>query len=94
MLPDYGTPLRELFFEPNDPSLVNKARQMIAESLDAWEPRVVIENVEVSSSIDKDSLHPDDFLDDYEHILSIKIKFIDPQDITDIQELRLEVPIA
>ena len=94
MLPEFGTPLKELFFEPNDPILVNRARQMIAKSLAQWEPRVVIENVEVSSSIDRDSLHPDDPQDDREHILSIKISFVDPEDITEIQELKLEVPVA
>ena len=94
MLPTYGTPLRELFFEPNDPVLENKARQMIAEALAQWEPRVVVQQIYVSSSIDIESLNKDDFKDDYEHILSIKIDFVDPQDITEIQELRLEVPIA
>lgn len=94
MLPEYGTPLRELFFEPNDIVLKNKTKAMIAESITKWEPRVALQNVIVSTSIDPDGLHPDDPKDDIEHILSIKIEFFDPENITEIQELKLEVPIA
>lgn len=94
MLPEYGTPLRELFFEPNDIVLKNKTKAMIAESITKWEPRVALQNVIVSTSIDPDDLHPDDPKDDIEHILSIKIEFFDPENITEIQELKLEVPIA
>lgn len=94
MLPEYGTPLRELFFDPNDFTLKNKAKNMIAESITRWEPRIALQNVSVSNSIDPDDLHPDDPKDDIEHILSIKIEFFDPDNITEIQELKLEVPIA
>ncbi len=94
MLPEYGTPLRELFFDPNDFALKNKAKNMISESITRWEPRVALQNVSVSNSIDPDDLHPDDPKDDIEHILSIKIEFFDPENITEIQELKLEVPIA
>lgn len=94
MLPEYGTPLRELFFDPNDLVLKNKAKTMIAEAITRWEPRVALQNVVVSNSIDPDDLHPDDPKDDIEHILSIKIEFFDPENITEIQELKLEVPIS
>jgi phage baseplate assembly protein W len=94
MLPQYGTPLRELFFDPNDVALKNKAKKMIAESISTWEPRIALENIEVSNTIDVDSLNPNDTKDDYESILSIKISFFDPVDITEIQVLALQVPIA
>ncbi len=94
MLPEYGTPLRELFFDPNDVALKNKAKNMITESITKWEPRIALQNVIVSNSIDLDDLHPDDPKDDIEHILSIKIEFFDPENITEVQELKLEVPIS
>ena len=94
MLPDFGTPLRKLFFEPNDPALEQKARQMIAESLRKWEPRVVISQVEITSNFDKDLLDTSDTGDEAEGILGIKIIFVDPQDISTVDELVIEVPIG
>ena len=59
MLLDYGTPLRELIFEPDD-----------------------------------SSLDDNDLRQDTRHILMIKILFFDPEDISALQELKLEVPLA
>ena len=36
MLPNFGTPLRRLIFEPNDPTLLQQARDMIAQSIENW----------------------------------------------------------
>jgi len=52
MLPNFGTPLKKLFFEPNDVIIVNEARQMIADAIQAWEPRVAISGIDVSIGID------------------------------------------
>ena len=40
MLPTFGTPLKDLIFEPGDASLVSRARQMIINSITQWEPRI------------------------------------------------------
>jgi phage baseplate assembly protein W len=47
MIPDFGTPLRELIFEPNDDVLVNKAREVIITAIKTWEPRVTIDQIEI-----------------------------------------------
>lgn len=94
MLPNFGTPLRKLFFEPNDAMLENDARKMIGDALSQWEPRVEITNIIVTSKIPDALLHPDDPREDIEHILFIKIEFVDPKDITEIQELVLEIPLG
>ena len=94
MLPDFGTPLRNLVFEPNDPTIVNKTRQMIAESIRKWEPRVQIEDIIVSNTIDAAALDPNDTLDEVPHILSIVIRFFDPNDIDEVEELKLQVPLS
>jgi phage baseplate assembly protein W len=94
MLPEYGTPLRELFFDPNDIELEVRGKSMVAKAVATWEPRIVVENIVVSSSIDSSSLHPDDTMHERESILSIKIEFVDPEDITEIQALVLQVPIS
>lgn len=94
MLPEYGTPLRELFFEPNDPMVVDRAREMIIKSIDLWDPRVTVKNIEVSSSINEDDLHEEDDLTNKEHILNIKIEFVDPDNIQEVQKLKLALPLS
>jgi phage baseplate assembly protein W len=94
MLPTYGTPLRQLIFEPNDSTLTARARKMIVDSILAWEPRIVISDIEVSSSIDRQSLNEFDTYEEKEAILYIRIKFIDPENIQTVEELVLESPIG
>jgi phage baseplate assembly protein W len=92
MLPTFGTPLRKLMFEPNDPTLEIEARNMIVAALLQWEKRVEIQNVSVSCVVNEDDLDPNDPNDDNEHILSIKIMFYDPQNIQKIEELAVALP--
>jgi len=94
MLPEFGTPLKRLFFEQNDTLLEDQARRMILESLNQWEPRVEITGVSVTSKVPREVLHPEDTMEDTDHILFIKIEFVDPVDITEIQELELQIPLG
>ena len=94
MLPTFGTPLRELFFEPNDPTLAAEAQIMIAEAISTWEPRIEVQNIIVTSDFDSEDLAINDPGYDRQHILGIKIEFYDPGDITQLQELVLEIPIG
>jgi len=94
MLPDFGTPLRTLVFEPNDSILAEQARAMIIASIKQWEPRITVEAIEVNSTIDEDSLNKEDQLNDKERILFIRILFFDPEEIKEVQELRLQVPLS
>lgn len=94
MNPEFGTPLRRLIFEPNDAKLRTQAKNLIIDSLKKWEPRVAIQNVQVESKADKNSLNKADDKQELENILSIKIIFVDPQNIKEIQELLLEVPLG
>jgi phage baseplate assembly protein W len=94
MLPDYGTPLKELIFEQNDAVVVKKAREMIINSIRTWEPRITVENIEIGvPSLANEYDQPrQDVLDG--HILGIRITFFDPENIQEVQELRLEVPLS
>jgi len=92
MLPGYGTPLRKLMFEQNDQTVIMMARQMIIDSIKTWEPRVTVQQLEVGFA-DDDDLHPNEE-GSKEHILSIKINFVDPENIKEVQNLALEVPLA
>lgn len=94
MLPTFGTPLRQLIFEPNDATLAMQAREMIIAAIEMWEPRVVIEAITVSNGLPEAALNPLDELEDVGHILGIAIRFFDPEEIDNIQELKLELPLA
>jgi phage baseplate assembly protein W len=93
MNPEFGTPLKRLLFEPNDFSARLQARNIIIDSINKWEPRIVIDKIEVSSQIDKTSLNKFDDNSEIENILFIRILFRDPEDLANVQELVLEVPL-
>lgn len=93
MEPTYGTPLRTLLFEPNDLTLQIRARNMIIASIQKWEPRIKIDDIQVSS-VDETILNIADDKSELESILFIRILFRDPQNIKEVQELTLEVPLA
>lgn len=94
MLPEFGTPLHKLIFEQNDTMLENTARNMIANSLRLWEPRVEVTAITVTSNMPDGLLAADDPREDKEHILFVRIEFVDPEDITEVQALALEIPLG
>ena len=94
MLPLYGTQLRKLFFEPNDPTIEIQAKQMIATAISTWEPRIIVNNIIVSRNIDENLLNIEDTLENKEHILFVQIDIVDPEDISEVQSLILFVPLS
>lgn len=94
MLPTFGTPLRTLVFEPNDPALAFKAKQMISNAILQWEPRVVVTDISVAAQAGREGLNRIDTGDETDAILSIKISFVDPQNISQVEELVLQVPLG
>jgi phage baseplate assembly protein W len=90
MLPGFGTPLKKFIFEPNDPSLVESVRNAIIDSIRNWEPRIRITDIEVTNSPSAmNSLE-----DDSGNVLMIRISFTDFNNIREVQELKLEVPLG
>lgn len=95
MMPEFGTPLRKFLFEPNDFSVLQQVREVIANSIGAWEPRIAVQDIEVTNGQDvKSSLDNYDLKQDLEHILLIKIRFTNFEDIQKVEELRLELPVG
>lgn len=96
MMPDYGTPLRQLLFEPNDSIVQDQAREMIISAITVWEPRITVDQIEITTSVD--DFNALDEVDSHQgekgHILGIKITFYDPMNIRDVQVLKLEVPLS
>ena len=96
MLPTYGTPLRKLLFSPNDMAVAGETKKLIAASIQTWEPRVVISSIEVFNGYDN-TLNPSDnpsILNDNDNVLTIKIKFFDPQRIDYVEVLTLQLPVG
>ena len=96
MLPTYGTPLRKILFSPNDMAVVGETKWLIAASIQTWEPRVVISSIEVFNGYDN-TFNPSDnpsILNDNDHVLTIKIKFFDPQRIDYVEVLTLQLPVG
>ena len=95
MLPAYGTNLDQFIFEPNDPQLVAAVKEEVGLAISMWEPRIAVTDIEVTNSLDEviGSISPNDPREDTHHILLIKIRFSDMDELQSIQELKLEVPL-
>lgn len=94
MTPEFGTPLRRLIFEQNDQFLQETARNMIIDSINRWEPRIVVKAIDISSNPSRDVLNRFDDGTNSENILYIRINFIDPENIIEVQSLVLEMPLS
>lgn len=96
MLPEFGTPLKQFFFDQNDSVIVGRIREVIANSIKTWEPRIAVTAIDVTNSQDsmEPSLSPLESGEDTDHILMIRIKFTDFDDIQSVQELKLNIPLG
>lgn len=96
MLPEFGTPLKQFFFEQNDSVIIEKVREAIANSIRTWEPRIAVSDIDITNSGDsiKQSLDPTDSGESTDHVLMIRIRFTDFDNINMVQELKLEVPLG
>lgn len=97
MLPDFGTPLKQFFFEPNDLELSDRVREAISNSIKTWEPRIAVTNINVTTQYQEDisnKLNENDPREDLGHILLIIIQFTDFDNVQEVQELKLEIPLG
>jgi phage baseplate assembly protein W len=96
MLPNFGTPLKKFIFEPNDTSMMAAVRDTIIESIKNWEPRIQVTDIQVTNSPQqiKASGSPYEGGEDMGHVLLVRISFTDFNNIQQIQELKLEVPLG
>jgi phage baseplate assembly protein W len=96
MLPEFGTPLKKFLFEPSTSSLVDSVKETIANSIKMWEPRIAVSQIEVTNSADSidKSLNENDTKEDVGHILLVRILFTDFDNIQQVQELKLELPLG
>ena len=53
--PDFGGDLRRLLFEPNTAATRRRIRDRIQQTLSTWEPRIVVDSVEVEADPSNES---------------------------------------
>ena len=94
MMSEYGTPLRRYLFEQNDDDTSSTIRELIINSIKTWEPRIVVKNITVTNNIDTSYLNINDTGAESGNILQIVIEFYDPENIQNVQILKLELPIS
>lgn len=93
MLPDFGCDLRGLVFQQNDEATALIARERIIAAISTWEPRIAVEQIDVITNVNRNKLSKQDDLTNANHVLMIRIRFVDPENIQEVQELRVELPI-
>jgi len=89
---DFGSGLDDLLFELSGVGIEQTARDRIIQQIARYEPRITIEELTVTTTPPVDSLLADD--DPGDQILYIRIRYFDPQNITEVQDLNLELPIG
>lgn len=52
MMPDFGASLERFLFEPMDDNTSRRIGAMLLEELTFWEPRIVVENVNIEADYD------------------------------------------
>lgn len=55
-MPDFGSRIHELVFEPNDSVLENLGRLYVEESIGRWEPRITLIEIDVLRDVDNQEL--------------------------------------
>lgn len=94
MLLDYGADLRKFIFEPNDAILREQVQSAIVSAINKWEPRIVVQNIRVTTPTKKRLNNANQEENDVEHILLIEIDIFDPENIKEIEQLRLALPLS
>jgi hypothetical protein len=72
MQPEFGCKLKSIVFEPNDSVLVGDIHYILKEAIKRWEPRVVVEFIDIQQ-----------YPDNYEVVVTIKYlnKFDNSKDV-------------
>lgn len=96
MLPEFGTPLKKYIFEQNDSIIVDRIKETISNSIRTWEPRIAVSAIDVTNSSQnmRSSMNLNDKLEDINHVVMIRIEFSDFDNIQQVQELKLEIPLG
>lgn len=56
MNPDFGSHLWDITFEPHNQAIYTEIRHKVHESLTAWEPRITIESIDITTEPTREEL--------------------------------------
>jgi phage baseplate assembly protein W len=56
MRPQFGCGIHDLVFAPNDPTTAGLILSLVLEALGWWEPRIIVQGIDVDPDIDEDGL--------------------------------------
>ncbi len=90
---DFGADLDRFLFEQSTADLEQTVRQRIIDIINQYEPRVTIESLIVTTNPPAVVLDPRE-TDNRGQILYIQILYRDPDNITEVQDLTLELPLS
>lgn len=89
MLPQFGTPLRKFFYEPNTEATRSSISKAISDAITQWEPRITVTSITVTNLME--TINQDLTTENQNGVL-VKINYINPERIDAVQELVLAVP--
>ena len=75
MLPEFGASLRRFLFEPNDLILRQQVRNFITEQIQRWEPRVVVDAIDITTQPTPSQVGNQDSSDELDSALLVSILF-------------------
>lgn len=96
MIPNFGTPLKKMFFQPSDTFTVDEIREIISTSIKTWEPRISVSaiDVQLGQNLTEDDISLSSIADDQENLVFIRIMFSEFDQLQEIQELKLALPLG
>lgn len=88
----FGAGLSDLLFELNGMGIEQTARDRIVEQIALYEPRITVQDLLVTTTPPADNLlAPGDTGD---NVLYIRINYVSPDNITQVEQLTLELPLG
>jgi phage baseplate assembly protein W len=92
MMPEYGTALRNLIFEPNDPLIYDRVKAAINAAIAVWEPRIVVQEVTVTDSAGSTNQDVAIAANMNSNTIYIAIRFFVPDKINAVENLVIQIP--
>jgi phage baseplate assembly protein W len=96
MIPNFGTPLKKMFFQPSDKFSVDEIREIISTSIKTWEPRINVTAIDVrlGQDLTSDDINLSSIRSEQGSIVFIRIMFSEFDQLQEIQELKLALPLG
>ena len=91
-MPEYGTSLRNLIFEPNDPLIYDRIKAAINSAIAIWEPRIVVQEVTVTDSYGSTNQDIAIAANLNSNAIYIAIRFFVPNKINAVENLVIQIP--